>query len=1100
MTNFDFLTQDNNFKTFSGAAIAAENVFTVDIASSIVMCRRALELAIKWMYSVDASLEKPYEETLAALMHTNDFRNLIKSDLFNRINFIRKVGNNAAHSTNFITKGQALLALENLFYFMDFIAYCYGTNYQPRTFDRSIIGKQPAPPMPPVVAQIPLEVLLAANKEVALALTNRREEKEPSYTPVPIDPTEAETRKAYIDVMLAEGGWIKGKNWQEEVPIQNMPNASGEGFADYVLYADDGRPLAVIEAKKTSANPAKGRQQAKLYADDLERRYGRRPVIFLTNGYDTRIWIDQEGGYPERKISNIYGKRDLEKLFSLLAQKQPLDHILIDDNITNRYYQKEAIKAVCETFGKHNRRKALLVMATGSGKTRTVISLVKTLMDKGWIRNFLFLADRTALVKQAIRSFVNLLPDISVTNLCESNPNLQARGIFSTYPTMMNCIDESKDDDGNKIFTCGHFDLIIVDEAHRSIYKKYQSIFNYFDGLLVGLTATPKSDIDRNTYDIFGLEEGVPTYGYELAQAVKDKFLVDYKTFETKLKFLSEGIVYDELSESEKQEYEEKFADEDGNIPECIGGSALNEWVFNKNTILQVLNDLMTKGFKIGYGMLIGKSIIFAKNHLHAEKILEVFNKEYPNLPSGFCRVIDNYTNYSQSLIDDFSKPNKMPQIAISVDMLDTGIDIPEILNLVFFKKVMSKAKFWQMIGRGTRLCPGLLDGEDKTGFYIFDYCSNFEFFQTDRKDTANINISLQEQLFKLKLEIAHKLQDLYLQDEFFKTKRAELIESLHNSIKRLNRDNFAVRQHLQTLDRFINADAFNNLTDGDIYDLSTEIAPLVLPEQDDFEALRFDALIYGIELAQLRGLKSNRPYNDLRNRVEGLLPCGNIEKVQKQKDLIDKILNTDYLSAVKIPDLEEIRIKLRDLMRFVVHTAITRYETNFTDYITGYKEDKSHLETVELANYKKKAEHFLREHRNLPAIAKLTTNEPLSKQDIDELEDILWNKLGTKDNYIQDVGEVPLGEFVRSILGLDITSINEAFSRFIDENDLNPQQIYFVRRIKEYISQNGVLKDMSILQQTPFTDMGSVVDLFSGAVWGNISKAIDNINQNAIW
>ena len=1101
MTNFDFLNQDKRFEAFSGAAVAAENIFAVDTASCIMACRRALELGVKWLYSVDSSLVKPYDETLAALIHADAFRNLVKEDLFNRIKYIHKVGNNAAHSTRYITKGQALFALENLFYFMDFIAFCYGENYQKHTFNRDLVGKHPAPAMPPIVAEVSLDALLASNKAVAPALTKQREAKESNYVAIPIDPTEAETRKAYIDVMLTEGGWIQGKNWQNEVPIEQMPNASGEGFADYVLYGDDGRPLAVVEAKKTSVDPAKGRQQAKLYADDLERRYGRRPVIFLTNGYDTRIWIDQHGGYPERNVASIYGKRDLEKLFSLLEQKQPLEHILIDDNITNRYYQKEAIKAVCETFDKNNRRKALLVMATGSGKTRTVISLVKSLMDKGWIRNFLFLADRTALVNQAYRAFVNLLPSVSVSNLCEGKPNFNTRGVFSTYPTMMNCIDTAEDTDGNKLFTCGYFDLIVVDEAHRSIYKKYQSIFNYFDGLLVGLTATPKSDIDRNTYEIFGLEEGVPTYGYELAQAVKDKYLVDYKTFETKLKFLNEGIVYKDLSESEKQEYEEKFIDEDGNIPDKIGGSALNEWVFNKNTIVQVLHDLMTKGLKVGYGTLIGKTIIFAKNHLHAEKILKVFNEEYPDLPAGFCRVIDNYTNYAQSLIDDFSNAHKMPQLAISVDMLDTGIDVPEILNLVFFKKVMSKSKFWQMIGRGTRLCSGLLDGEDKTEFYIFDYCSNFEFFQTPRQDTGNVTVSLQEQLFKLKLELAQRLQDISLQDAFCTKLRETLVTDVHNSIMRLNRDNFAVRQHLQILDRFTPIESFQQLTESDVYSLSTEIAPLVLPEQEDFEALRFDSLLYGIELAKLRGTPCQKAHKDLVKRVECLQSCGNIPEVLAEKELIEQILQTDYLAHAQLPDLEEIRKRLRDLMRFVPLTARTRYDTNFKDCVTGYNEDEFHPDTVELENYKKKAEYFLRKNKNLPAIAKLTTNEPLSEQDIKELEDILWNKLGTKDNYKHDVGDVPLGEFVRATLGLDIQSINEAFSKFIDQNDLSSNQIFFVNRIKEYIAQNGVLKDMSILQCTPFTDHGSVVDLFPDVtIWNNIYSAIQSINQNANW
>ena len=442
-----------------------------------------------------------------------------------------------------------------------------------------------------------------------------------------------------------------------------------------------------------------------------------------------------------------------------------------------------------------------------------------------------------------------------------------------------------------------------------------------------------------------------------------------------------------------------------------------------------------------------------------------------------------------------------MPQLAISVDMLDTGIDVPEILNLVFFKKVMSKSKFWQMIGRGTRLCSGLLDGEDKTEFYIFDYCSNFEFFQTPRQDTGNVTVSLQEQLFKLKLELAQRLQDISLQDAFCTKLRETLVTDVHNSIMRLNRDNFAVRQHLQILDRFTPIESFQQLTESDVYSLSTEIAPLVLPEQEDFEALRFDSLLYGIELAKLRGTPCKKAHKDLVKRVEGLQSCGNIPEVLAEKELIEQILQTDYLAHAQLPDLEEIRKRLRDLMRFVPLTAHTRYDTNFKDCVTGYNEDEFHPDTVELENYKKKAEYFLRKNKNLPAIAKLTTNEPLSEQDIKELEDILWNKLGTKDNYKHDVGDVPLGEFVRATLGLDIQSINEAFSKFIDQNDLSSNQIFFVNRIKEYIAQNGVLKDMSILQRTPFTEHGSVVDLFPDVtIWNNIYSAIQSINQNANW
>lgn len=728
MTNFDFLKTESKFNSFADVAISAEKVLLIDSSAGVLNCRRAMEFAVKWMYSVDSSLVMPWDDKLVSLISTDEFRGIVDADLLRRMDFIRKMGNHAAHVGKSVTREQAMLCLENLFIFMDFVAYCYADEYTEKSFDPNLVDK--TLPVQSVVtdAELKLEALMKENASLREELTSRREAQQQTYVPKPLDISEYKTRKIYIDTMLQDAGWIEGTNWVNEYKIPGMPNKSEVGFADYALFGDDGRILALIEAKRTCVDAAKGRQQAKLYADLIEKQQGRRPVVFLTNGFDTRI-IDNQ--YPERKCAAIYSKRDLEKLFNLQLMRSSLKYVVVDRSIAGRYYQEGAVKAVCDSFGAKNRRKALLVMATGSGKTRTVIALCKILLEQGWVKNILFLADRNSLVTQAKRSFVNLLPSLSVTNLCEEKDNYSAHCVFSTYQTMMNCIDTVHDENG-KLFTCGHFDLIICDEAHRSIYNKYQDIFNYFDAPLVGLTATPKDEIEKNTYEIFELENGVPTYGYELAQAVKDGYLVDFMSVETTLKFIQNGVVYDDLSEEDRQTYEDTFKDENGDLPESISASALNEWVFNEDTIRQVLHILMTNGLKIDYGNKIGKTIIFAKNHKHAEKILEVFNKEYPHL-KDYAMVIDNQMTYAQRAIDEFSDPAKLPQIAISVDMLDTGIDVPEVLNLVFFKKVMSKAKFWQMIGRGTRLCPGLLDGEDKQKFYIFDFCGNFEFFRMNK-------------------------------------------------------------------------------------------------------------------------------------------------------------------------------------------------------------------------------------------------------------------------------------------------------------------------------------------------------------------------------
>ena len=557
-----------------------------------------------------------------------------------------------------------------------------------------------------------------------------------------------------------------------------------------------------------------------------------------------------------------------------------------------------------------------------------------------------------------------------------------------------------------------------------------------------GLTATPKDEIDKNTYDIFELNNGYPTYGYDLAQAVKDKYLVDYISVETKMKFDEGGIVYDELPEDEKEEYEKTFEEEDGTLPEAIDSSKLNKWIFNVDTIRQVLDVVMTNGLKIDYGQKIGKTIIFAKNHKHAEQILAVFQKEYPYL-KDYAKVIDNHITYAQSVIDEFSDPRKLPQIAISVDMLDTGIDVPEVVNLVFFKKVMSKAKFWQMIGRGTRLCPGLFDGEDKDKFYIFDFCGNFEFFRMNKGKASENRIALQSAVFHLQFEICYQLQKVEYQTERLITYRNALVRHMCEKIKELpNKDNFRVRQHLKYVELYSSEENYRALTFEDTKIVREEVTPLILPEKDEVNAVRFDALIYGIEVALLAGEKYPRGYKDLKNRVTAVSSVANIPEIQDQREFIRKVLNTDYLE---------------------------------------------------------RAEFYIREHQDNIVIAKLKTNKPLTENDIDSLEEILWKEIGTKQDYENEIGQKPLGEFVREIVGLDMNAAKEAFSAYLSDTNMDSRQIYFVNQIIEYIVHNGMLKDLSVLQESPFTDQGSIVDIFTDlSVWMGIRGVIDQINANA--
>ena len=591
MSNFDFILKNEIFRTFAEASVEAEKSIAVANVSCTILCRRALELAVKWIYANDRELVLPYQNNLSSLVYDINFKSMINEKVFNGMTYIIKLGNFSVHSNKKITRKEAVLCLKYLFDFMDWIAYYYDSNYTETKFDE---GKLPAESSTNlkkeereelenklVEKDEKIEKILKENEELREKLTKQRTSKKTAYNFKVSDISEFETRKQFIDLDLKIAGW-DSTNIREEVEVKGMPNTQETGHVDYVLYGENGKPLAVVEAKRTSKDAKIGQQQAKLYADCLEKEYAQRPIIYYTNGKEIYMWDDLS--YPERKVSGYYTQDELQLLIRRRDSKENLEHIYIANNIANRPYQLEAVKKVCESFEQKHRR-ALVVMATGTGKTRTAISLVDVLTSKNWVQNVLFLADRTELVKQAEKNFKKLLPDMSCCNLLSSKDGdpEESRIIFSTYQTMINCIDKMKSKNGITLFTPGHFDLIIIDEAHRSIYKKYQAIFEYFDGLLVGLTATPRDDVDKNTYKFFQLENNVPTFVYEYDEAVKQKYLVDYHTISTTTKFIERGIKYSELKEEDREEYENLF--EEGEVQEEISSNAINSWLFNRDTI-----------------------------------------------------------------------------------------------------------------------------------------------------------------------------------------------------------------------------------------------------------------------------------------------------------------------------------------------------------------------------------------------------------------------------------------------------------------------------------------------------------------------------------
>lgn len=1120
MPNFSFLETKPEYALFAPACMEAEKIYASAPAMCAVGCRKALELGVKWVYAADKTMQMPYKDNLQSLIHEPTFRFAVDSNTWGKFPFMIKLGNLAVHTERSVEKGDALVSLRGLFEFVQWIDYCYGADYVERTFDESRI------PTEKVVVdtrkikeqeslldekQAEIEALRRQIAEMAAQYTAGKVQHRQERTFTPDDLTEFETRKRYIDVDMKLMGWKftgPDADVQEEYPVEGMAGVAGQkGYCDYVLFGKDGLPLAVVEAKRTGKDPNSGRKQAALYADCLEKKFGRRPMMFTTNGFETYFWDDKSG--PQRKVSGIFSKDDLQKRMNSRAERLDLMKIPIDDKITDRYYQKEAIRAVCGQMTQ-GFRKHLLVMATGTGKTRTASSLTDVLSRGKWVTNILFLADRTALVKQAKDDFKNYLPDMSLCNLCTNKDDRNARIVFSTYPTILNAIDDTKSGNGRQVFTPAHFDLIIIDESHRSIFKKYRAIFEYFDAFMVGLTATPKTGVDRNTYEFFEMEDRVPTYAYDYETAVQqDHVLVPYYNYEVKTKFLEEGITYEDLSAEDKERYEDDFI-EDGYLPDFIPSAALNQFVFNETTVDMVLQDLMDRGIQVEGGDRLGKTILFAQNKRHAEFILERFNKLYPKYNGTFAQRVICDDARAQTVIDDFKVPDKEPHIAVSVDMMDTGIDVPECVNLVFFKKVRSKTKFWQMIGRGTRLCKGLacvdqIDGAytGKRRFLIFDYCGNFEYFREHKEGyEAREAKSLSENIFSKQIKIMMALQESTFAEADYQAWRSEIADTCHRQIIALNPDLIAVKHHLRAVETYKKREAFTFLSDGDKSELLSQIAPLVRSEEPDEFAKRFDNFMYGLMLAQVGQMPAfSYAKKQLCETATLLERKASIPQVQAKLPVLREIQSEPFWEANDLLQFETVRKELRDLIRFLDEggEGPKQVVTKLTDPIVDAQEGIALEAAYDFEDYKAKVSRYVNEHGDTLAIHKLTHNIPLNQGDYQELERILTHELGSREDYIREFGDTPFGLLIRKIAKLDHEAAMQAFSSFINDQSLNQKQIAFVQKVIHHVEQNGYMESVADLQKPPFDKPVSFLRLFDAKTRALLIGAIQKVRENAV-
>jgi type I restriction enzyme, R subunit len=1143
MSNFEFLQQE--WSSIHSKMLKAEERVHTEPVSSGSYCRLVLEECMYTMYALER-IDLPFNKGLESLMTEEGIRNLIPFNLKEGLHIVRKIGNTAVHYGRRVSNKDTLISIRYTFDFLKWFALNYSREKPvlPGSFDETLIPKigqrqrevkeqqrEQEKAFEALQEQIEKlqaekEALLSKAKESETAffqfklqenqqLEQLQQQKRERRTPLGSEFTEAETRQHIIDVGLKEAGWNSLSQGRElEYLVSGMPitadNPKGNGFVDYVLWADNGKPLALIEAKRTTKDIEVGRHQAFLYANCLEKMHGQRPIIFYTTGYETNIWDDTFYSSP-RRVYGLYTKSELQWLIQKRATIKDLRKASINTNIVNRPYQFEAIQRVAESFVtdgekgmRGNKRRALLVMATGSGKTRTAAALVDVLFKNNWVKRVLFLADRNALVTQAKTNFSEYLPELTSIDLTKEKENDTTRLVFSTYPSIMNRIDNIRNAD-ERFYGVGHFDLIIVDEAHRSIYNRYKAIFDYFDAAVIGLTATPKDGIDHNTFELFECGNEDPTFLFELHQAVPT-YLTPYRNIEVSTSFLRDGIKYKDLNDKEKEKYEETFEDKTtGLFPEEIQASALNKWLFNKDTVNKVLDALMQSGLKIEGGDKIGRTIIFAVNQKHAKFIVECFTERYADKPAGFIAMVTNEVSHAQSLIDAFCDKYKEnnPQIAVSVDMMDTGIDAIRILNLVFFKVVRSYAKFWQMIGRGTRLCADVFGPEQpKDEFLIFDVCGNFEFFEVEKQGKeTEFNKPVTQQIFEARLHLSRLLSETGEAEDIELANK--LLDMLHQSVENLDTQRFQVAMHLRYVDEFSKRERWNNLDSNDIHLVEGHLSELPIPESINEMARRFDLMMLKLQIATLLIARNKNKFEgSLIDIAEGLSKKYTIPAVLRSQPLIENIKRADFFKGVSQKKLDEVREELRELVQYLEGANKAVIYSNIEDSEVSLTFKEPNLVSNYGNSYRKRVESFIREHKHHLIINKLSTNIPINALELQQLEEYLFDgdKRGTREDFVKEFGEEPLGIFIRSIIGLDAKAAQEAFAEFLNKGNLRADQITFIQNIISYLTKNGIVEP-SMLFEPPFTNVNDqgLLGVFDDGDAQIVVNIIEKIKGNAM-
>jgi type I restriction enzyme R subunit len=1115
--NFEFLRPHVELLADLGGF--AEKYAHGDPQSAAVKLRSFTEELVEQFYERH-KLPRPYDAHLVDLLADHSFTSAAPSVIQNLLHALRKTGNKGAHG-DLIATETVLRRLEDAlqvarWFFVSVLGQDVALT--PQVFrepppestktlfkkknkqlqqelakQREIKAQQEAE-LAKLQAELKSEREKAANAEAAKKEAEKqwaktdeelaaiREQGEHVAVGV-LQLNEEATRRRLIDETLVDVGWdvgANGKNTEEvgqEVVVHGLPKGyatgtNGEGRCDYVLWDDNGKPLAVVEAKRTSKDPEAGRTQAQMYAGALEKEYGQRPVIFYTNGAEIFIEDDAQG-YPPRRLFAFYSKGSLQTLHFQRREKLDLAGLAPSPTIAGRMYQVEAVKRVCERFTLKHRR-SLIVQATGTGKTRVAISLCDVLSRARWAKRVLFLCDRRELRKQAINAFKEHLPNEPRTIVDRASLGDTKHRVFvGTYPAMMNVFQS---------FDPGFFDLIVADESHRSIYNKYRDLFLYFDALQVGLTATPVKFVERNTYRLFGCTDQDPTFNYEYSDAVSNDppYLVPFRVVRVTTRFLREGIKYSQMTPEQRAELE---ADIDKAEEVEFEKNEIDKQVFNKDTNRVILRNLMDHGLRDASGSRPGKSIIFARNHAHAKLMDQVFQELYPQYGGSFSRVIDNYDPNAEALIDHFKDPANELTIAISVDMLDTGIDIPQVVNLVFAKPVKSYVKFWQMIGRGTRLCPDLFGpGQDKNEFLVFDHWGNFEFFEERYQEKQpSVSRSLLQQVFEARLELVDAA--VQVADQATVDRTVGLITQMVRAVS--NTGAIAAKERWKQLEKLARPEVVGGWHPGTKDQLRTVAAPLMhlIHQRGEDSAYRFDLTMTRLQTAQVQDSGEREGYKAaVQEQVENLQM--NLNPVKAKAETIKLVRSKAFWQQATMPQLEDLRVDLRGIMRHQTYAAATKWSPLVLD-VRDSGEIRDHyqtkLEGLQLVEYRKRVKKALLEHfeKNL-VLRKIRANIRVSDADVTKLAELVMDvdpradlsRLFAEEEH-EDVKD-RLQFVIRGLVGLNAEQVEQAFTDFVHAfSTLTAQQIQFLTLVKQHITDHGMLR-IEDLYEAPFTRLHS--------------------------